>query len=132
MYVYIVLFAQTVVNFSPDLRSAGVDCVTLGQYMQPTKLHLKVHVYTPLYNYSDFNFSSPTSRLFLHLISRLLQVKEYVTPEKFQFWEEVGGKLGFLYTASGPLVRSSYRAGEFYIKNILKRRQEETVDSVPS
>ena len=25
-----------------DLRSAGVDCVTLGQYMQPTKWHLKV------------------------------------------------------------------------------------------
>ena len=30
---------------SPDLRSAGVDCVTLGQYMQPTKLHLKVRVW---------------------------------------------------------------------------------------
>ena len=25
-----------------DLREAKVDCVTLGQYMQPTKLHLKV------------------------------------------------------------------------------------------
>lgn len=40
------------------------------------------------------------------------QVKEYVPPEKFQFWEEMGGKLGFAYTASGPLVRSSYKAGE--------------------
>lgn len=28
-----------------DLRSAGVDCVTLGQYMQPTKRHLKVVEY---------------------------------------------------------------------------------------
>ena len=27
-----------------DLRSAGVDCVTLGQYMQPTKMHLKVYM----------------------------------------------------------------------------------------
>lgn len=53
-----------------------------------------------------------------------LQVKEYIPPEKFQFWEEAGQKLGFLYTASGPLVRSSYRAGEFYIKNILKKRNE--------
>ena len=25
-----------------DLKNAGVDCVTLGQYMQPTRLHLKV------------------------------------------------------------------------------------------
>ncbi len=40
------------------------------------------------------------------------QVKEYVTPEKFKFWEEKGNELGFLYTASGPLVRSSYRAGK--------------------
>lgn len=56
-----------------------MDCVTLGQYMQPTKRHLKV--------------------------------KEYVRPDKFKHWEEVGNKLGFAYTASGPLVRSSYKAG---------------------
>ena len=30
--------------FCSDLRTAGVDCVTLGQYMQPTKWHLKVSV----------------------------------------------------------------------------------------
>lgn len=42
----------------------------------------------------------------------IFQVKEYVPPEKFKFWEEVGQKLGFAYTASGPLVRSSYKAGE--------------------
>jgi len=40
-------------------------------------------------------------------------VKEYVTPEKFKYWEEIGAKLGFAYTASGPLVRSSYKAGWF-------------------
>ncbi len=39
------------------------------------------------------------------------QVKEYVPPEKFKFWEEMGNSLGFAYTASGPLVRSSYKAG---------------------
>ena len=75
-----------------DLQSSGVDCVTLGQYIQPTKWHLKV--------------------------------KEYVPPEKFKFWEEIGNQLGFAYTASGPLVRSSYKAGEFFIKNILKERGE--------
>ena len=51
------------------------------------------------------------------------QVKEYLPPEKFKFWEEVGNALGFAYTASGPLVRSSYKAGELYIKNILKDKQ---------
>lgn len=41
-----------------------------------------------------------------------MQVTEYVTPEKFKHWESVGNELGFAYTASGPLVRSSYKAGE--------------------
>lgn len=74
-----------------DLREADVECLTLGQYMQPTKKHLKVI--------------------------------EYVTPEKFKHWEEKGNELGFLYTASGPLVRSSYKAGEFLITSILKNRK---------
>lgn len=43
----------------------------------------------------------------------VVKVDEYVSPEKFQHWENVGKELGFLYTASGPLVRSSYKAGMF-------------------
>lgn len=52
------------------------------------------------------------------------QVKEYVHPDKFKYWAKIGEQLGFLYTASGPLVRSSYRAGEFYIKNIVEQRRK--------
>ncbi|KAK1117657.1 hypothetical protein K0M31_015827 [Melipona bicolor] len=74
-----------------DLREVNVDALTLGQYMQPTKRHLRVI--------------------------------EYVTPEKFKKWENIGNELGFLYTASGPLVRSSYKAGEFFLTNILKKRR---------
>ena len=62
------------------------------------------------------------SLLMLEIPVSHTQVKEYVPPEKFQFWEGVGTELGFAYTASGPLVRSSYKAGEFYITNILKQR----------
>ncbi|XP_046395078.1 lipoyl synthase, mitochondrial [Ischnura elegans] len=83
---------EQVMQALKDLRSAGVDCLTLGQYMQPTKRHLKV--------------------------------VEYVTPAKFKHWEEIGQSEGFLYTASGPLVRSSYKAGEFFIGNILRKRKE--------
>ena len=43
------------------------------------------------------------------------QVVEYITPEKFQHWEKVGEDLGFAYTASGPLVRSSYKAGKLFV-----------------
>uniref|UniRef100_A0A2K5MSW0 Lipoic acid synthetase n=1 Tax=Cercocebus atys TaxID=9531 RepID=A0A2K5MSW0_CERAT len=73
------------------LREADVDCLTLGQYMQPTRRHLKV--------------------------------EEYITPEKFKYWEKVGNELGFHYTASGPLVRSSYKAGEFFLKNLVAKRK---------
>ncbi len=61
-----------------------------------------------------------------------MQVKEYVTPEKFKFWEDIGNELGFAYTASGPLVRSSYKAGEFFIKNILKEKSINKSSSVAS
>ena len=54
---------------------------------------------------------------------RHLPVKEYVTPQKFQEWKESALKLGFLYVASGPLVRSSYRAGEFFVKNLIDKNK---------
>lgn len=50
-----------------------------------------------------------------------LDVVEYIEPSKFEFWEKEAIKLGFLYVASGPLVRSSYRAGELYVENVLKK-----------
>ncbi|KAN0064338.1 hypothetical protein ACQY0O_002533 [Thecaphora frezii] len=85
-----------------DLREANVDVVTFGQYMRPTKRHMKVC--------------------------------EYVKPEKFEHWQKTAEELGFLYVASGPLVRSSYKAGEFFIKNVLEQRKKggeagSTVDS---
>lgn len=50
---------------------------------------------------------------------------EYVHPDKFKQWEEYGNSLGFVYTASGPLVRSSYKAGEFFVTNYLNKRKQE-------
>ncbi len=52
---------------------------------------------------------------------RHLPVVEYITPQKFNEWKERALELGFLYSASGPLVRSSYRAGEFFIKGLIKK-----------
>ncbi|UCE13757.1 MAG: lipoyl synthase [Candidatus Heimdallarchaeota archaeon] len=49
-----------------------------------------------------------------------LEVVEYLDPQKFEYWDGVAQKIGFLYVASGPLVRSSYRAGEMYVQNFLK------------
>ena len=48
-----------------------------------------------------------------------LPVKKYVTPEEFKKLREIGLKKGFLEVASGPLVRSSYRADRVFEKNNL-------------
>ena len=75
---------EEVHQFLKDIQNAGVQVVTFGQYLRPSKRHLKVH--------------------------------EYVTPEKFDEWGQIGRDMGFRYVASGPMVRSSYKAGEFYLK----------------
>ncbi|CAN0463706.1 unnamed protein product, partial [Scytosiphon promiscuus] len=31
--------------------------------------------------------------------------------------------MGFLYVASGPMVRSSYKAGEFFLKTVIEQRR---------
>lgn len=54
-----------------------------------------------------------------------LPVEEYVTPAQFKEYERIGLELGFKYVASGPLVRSSYRAGEFFIQAFLQEREKE-------
>jgi lipoic acid synthetase len=59
---------------------------------------------------------------YLQPSKRHLPVKEYVTPEKYAEWQTEAEALGFVYVASGPLVRSSYKAGEFFLKNLLKER----------
>ncbi|HUH82572.1 MAG TPA: lipoyl synthase, partial [Nitrososphaerales archaeon] len=53
---------------------------------------------------------------YLRPSARHLKVVEYVRPEQFQRYRAIGEELGFRYVASGPLVRSSYRAGEFYLR----------------
>ncbi len=67
-----------VIETMDDLRSVGVDILTLGQYLQPTPKHLPV--------------------------------QEFIHPEKFAEYKEIGLEKGFRFVESGPLVRSSYHA----------------------
>jgi lipoic acid synthetase len=46
-----------------------------------------------------------------------LAVEEFVPPEVFAELEQEGLALGFKFVAAGPLVRSSYKAGELFVKN---------------
>ncbi len=83
---------EEVLQTLKDLRSVACDVVTFGQYLQPTKKHLKV--------------------------------VEFIKPEKFEEWQKIAEDMGFLYVASGPLVRSSYRAGEFFMTGMIRRNQQ--------
>lgn len=65
-----------------DLLNAGVQILTIGQYLRPTNKH--------------------------H------EIKRFVTPEEFDRYREVGLEKGFIGVASGPFVRSSYKAKEIY------------------
>lgn len=46
-------------------------------------------------------------------------VIRYVPPTEFKFYEEEGLKMGFRFVASGPMVRSSYRAAEAFIERTI-------------
>lgn len=80
-----------VLQVMDDMRSAGVDFLTIGQYLRPSKAHYPV--------------------------------KEYVTPEQFKDYEDQAKMKGFLLVASGPLVRSSFHADQ-YFDELVKSRQK--------
>ncbi|HZU81876.1 MAG TPA: lipoyl synthase, partial [Polyangiaceae bacterium] len=71
-----------------DLRAAGVDIVTVGQYLRPTPRHAAVD--------------------------------RYVEPERFDAFSREGVAMGFAFVASGPLVRSSYKAAEVFVRSVLR------------
>jgi lipoic acid synthetase len=73
-----------------DLRSADADIVTLGQYLRPS------------------------------IANRHIEVVDYISPETFVEYGALARDMGFLYVASGPFVRSSYKAGELFIKGMLE------------
>jgi lipoic acid synthetase len=82
---------QEIIQTIKDLRSVGVNILTMGQYLQPNPKYLPVF--------------------------------EYITPEKFNWFKKIAEQMGFVYVASGPLVRSSYRAGEFFVEGIVNRNK---------
>ncbi len=69
-----------------------------------------------------------------------LPVDRYVSPAEFEALGELARKKGFLYVASGPMVRSSYKAAEFFIQGVvesdrkisshIKTQAEETANGI--
>lgn len=55
---------------------------------------------------------------YLRPAQRLMPVHEYIHPTTFEFYKKEGEKLGFTYVLSGPLIRSSYKAGDFFKQHV--------------
>lgn len=81
--------AELIQSFK-DIREAGVEILTLGQYLRPSG-----------------------SR-------HHLMVERFIHPDEFNRYGETAKEHGFLYVASGPFVRSSYRAAELFMKGHLE------------
>jgi len=60
---------------------------------------------------------------YLRPTNKHMKVSSFVEPAVFEQWQREAEQMGFLYVASGPLVRSSYKAGELYVKNVLHKRR---------
>jgi lipoyl synthase len=69
---------EDVYKIMDDLVEHGCDVMTIGQYLQPTKMHI--------------------------------EVAEYIHPDLFAHYKEIGLSKGFQIVESSPLVRSSYHA----------------------
>ena len=69
---------------------------------------------------------------YLRPTERHLSVVEYVTPERFEWFREKGEGLGFRYVASGPMVRSSYKASELFIEAMMDQDEAEAVAAAAS
>ncbi len=74
-----------------------------------------------MHDLREANVDVVTFGQYLQPSHKHLRVERFVTPEEFSNYETIAKELGFAYCASGPLVRSSYRAGEYYIRNILEK-----------
>lgn len=83
---------QEIRQVMDDMRSADIDFITIGQYLQPTPKHHPV--------------------------------MEYVTPETFKEYEQMAVGKGFLMVAATPLTRSSYHAGDDFVKLRAARQKQ--------
>ena len=54
---------------------------------------------------------------------RHLPVQRFIPPEEFRECQQIAKDMGFVYCASGPLVRSSYRAGEYFMSALIEKQR---------
>ena len=78
-------------------------------------------VYRTLSDLREVGVDIVTLGQYLQPSTRHLEAFDYVHPDKFETWRAVAeAELEFLYCASGPMVRSSFKAGEFFVEAVAR------------
>ena len=103
---------RNVKKINPRIRTKSSIMVGLGETEEEIRLAM-VHL-------RNVGVDFLTVGQYLRPSGRHLRVEEFVTPDQFARYQRMGEELGFMYVASGPLVRSSYRAGEFFLKSVIE------------
>ena len=83
----------------------------------------KKEILDTLKDLRDIDCNVVTFGQYLRPQKRHLPVERYVPPKEFEEWKQTAEDMGFMYCASGPLVRSSYRAGEFFMESLIKKQK---------
>ncbi len=110
---------QSIKDSNPEMPTKSSIMVGLGE--------TEDEVVTAMADLRAVGCDFVTLGQYLKPSTKHLKVEEFVTPEQFERYRVLGEGLGFRYVASGPLVRSSYKAGEFFIRQHLneKKAQQE-------
>lgn len=82
----------------------------------------EAEVYEAMQRLRDAEVDVVTFGQYLRPTKKHAPVDRYVSPEEFARYKDAGEKMGFRYVASGPLVRSSYRAAEAFMTGMLRRQ----------
>eukprot|EP00607_Mallomonas_marina_P008334 CAMPEP_0182418844 /NCGR_PEP_ID=MMETSP1167-20130531/3218_1 /TAXON_ID=2988 /ORGANISM="Mallomonas Sp, Strain CCMP3275" /LENGTH=329 /DNA_ID=CAMNT_0024593279 /DNA_START=291 /DNA_END=1280 /DNA_ORIENTATION=+ len=107
---------QTAKQTNPKLITKTSLMLGLGETEEDISLTLS--------HLRDADIDVVTFGQYLRPTRRHMTVQKYVDPEEFRAWQKRAEDMGFRYVASGPLVRSSYRAGELFLKGMLEERKK--------
>ncbi len=101
------------VNRTSDIHTKTSLMLGVGEYDH--------EVYRTLSDLREIDVDIVTFGQYLQPSRSHLDVFEYVHPDVFETWRRVAEEeFGFLYCASGPMVRSSYKAGELFVDALLR------------
>lgn len=115
---------QHIKNYGKGRGKGGVDVLSKTSIMLGLS-ETDVEVSETLVDLRQVGCDVVTFGQYLQPSAKHLSVVEFITPEAFARWEQESKTMGFVYVASGPLVRSSYRAGEFYLHAHLEKQRLE-------